>query len=182
MKSFVPLEILVLLLSTIPNFHLPIVKKAPRKIYFSNRKEQEGQRPPHFENQHSSKNTTMICQVCEKISHTIRRCCPTKKLFVSSTPIANLTITIINSTNWLLDIGTSHHVTYDLNIMSLNQTYEGLDEIVIGDGRGLTITHVGKTTLLTSSYFSLSDVLCVPTMEQSLIFALQFCKTNNSFI
>lgn len=133
MKSFVPLEILVLLLSTIPNFHLPIVKKAPRKIYFSNRKEQgqypphfgnqQGQRPPHFENQHSSKNTTMICQFCEKISHTIHRCCPTKKLFVSSTPIANLTITIINSTNWLLDIGTSHHVTYDLIIMSLNQPY-----------------------------------------------------------
>jgi hypothetical protein len=49
--------------------------------------------------------------------------------------------------NWLVDSSASHHVTTDLNALSMPQDYAGSDNIVIGDGIGLEITHTGSTTL-----------------------------------
>ncbi|KAL5786959.1 hypothetical protein ACOSP7_003908 [Xanthoceras sorbifolium] len=47
----------------------------------------------------------------------------------------------------------------------------------------LTTVHVGKSTFLTPSHsFSLSNVLCVPSMKQNLIYVSSFCKTNNASI
>ena len=87
------------------------------------------------------------------------------------------------ASNWLLDSGASHDVTSDISNLSLHQPYEGPDDIVIGDGTGLNITHVGKSTLSTLSHsFSLLNVLCVPSMKKNLISVSQFCKTNNAFI
>ncbi|PKA62506.1 Retrovirus-related Pol polyprotein from transposon TNT 1-94 [Apostasia shenzhenica] len=87
-----------------------------------------------------------------------------------------------NST-WLLDSGASHHVTADLNNLSLHTPYDGPDDIVIGDGTGLHITHTGSTSLQTPSHsFKLHDVLCVPNMKRNLISISQFCKTNNTSI
>ena len=127
----------------------------------------------------------MICQFCEKRGHTARQCNAAKKLFfTASAPTANPTTTSNNmASNWLLDSGASHDVTSDISNLSLHQPYEGPDDIVIGDGTGLNITHVGKSTLSTPSHsFSLSNVLCVPSMKQNLISVSQFCKTNNSSI
>ena len=37
---------------------------------------------------------------------------------------------------WIMDLGASHHVTADLNNLSLYSNYGGLDEIIVGDGAG----------------------------------------------
>ncbi|RVW29890.1 Retrovirus-related Pol polyprotein from transposon RE1 [Vitis vinifera] len=37
---------------------------------------------------------------------------------------------------WLLDSGTSHHVTADLNNLSLHSPYNGIDDVMIGNGTG----------------------------------------------
>ena len=85
--------------------------------------------------------------------------------------------------NWLVDSSASHHVTTDLNALSMPQDYAGSDDIVIGDGIGLEITHTGSTTLPTSSTpFTLSNVLCVPSMQNNLISVSKFCKTNKVFV
>lgn len=70
-----------------------------------------------------------------------------------------------------------------MNNLSLQEPYEGLDDIIIGDGTGLHITHTGNSTLSTSSNsFLLNNVLCVSTMQQNLVYVSQFCKTNNTSI
>jgi hypothetical protein len=70
----------------------------------------------------------------------------------------------------LLDSGASHHVTADLNNLSLHAPYTGYDDVMIGDGTGLSITHTGSTSLLTNnSAFQLKDVLCVPDIKTNLI-------------
>lgn len=61
-----------------------------------------------------------------------------------------------------MDSGASQHVTSQLSNLSFSQNYEGLDGVVIGDGLGLTITHHGSTSL--NSRFSLTNVLCVPSI------------------
>ena len=52
---------------------------------------------------------------------------------------------------WLLDNGASHHVTSDLSNRSLHSPYSGSDDVMIGDGSSLQITHSSSTTLSTSS-------------------------------
>jgi len=81
---------------------------------------------------------------------------------------------------WLLDSGASHHVTADLNNLSLHAPYNGSDDIMIGDGTGLSIAHTGSATLRTRTRnFNLNNVLCVPAMKKNLISISQFCSTNN---
>ena len=84
---------------------------------------------------------------------------------------------------WLLDSGASHHVTVNLNNLTLHAPYDSLDNIVIGDGIGLHITHSGTTSLSTSSNsFTLHNVLCVPHMKINLISISQFHKTSKTSV
>ena len=46
---------------------------------------------------------------------------------------------------WLLDSGASHHVTVDLSNLSFHTPYTGSDDIMIGDGSSLLITHTGTS-------------------------------------
>ena len=72
---------------------------------------------------------------------------------------------------WILDSSVSHHITTNLDNLSLHYPYSGYDDILIGDGNGLSISHVGSLTLLASSNsLTLDNVLCVPAMKNNLIY------------
>ena len=82
-----------------------------------------------------------------------------------------------------MDSGASHHVTGDLSNLSHHQPYEGPDDILLGDGSGLEITHTSSSKLpAPSKSFCLSNILCVPSIKQNLIFVSKFCKANNASI
>ncbi|KAK2660686.1 hypothetical protein Ddye_007219 [Dipteronia dyeriana] len=96
----------------------------------------------------SSKNNqyaNAVCQFCDKKGHVAHFCYTAKRMFQQQQSTANPATTGENgsSSNWLLDFGVSHHVTAGLNNLSLRQPYKGPDDIVIGDGIGLNITHTG---------------------------------------
>ncbi|RVW40981.1 Retrovirus-related Pol polyprotein from transposon RE2 [Vitis vinifera] len=55
------------------------------------------------------------------------------------------TNTIPSTLQWLLDSGASHHVIADLSNLSLHTPYTGSDDIMIGDGSSLPITHTGTS-------------------------------------
>lgn len=75
-----------------------------------------------------------------------------------------------------MDSAASHHVTVDLGNMSFHSECTGPDEVLIGDGKGLSITHIGLTSLQTPSQpFQLSNVLYVPHIKKNLISAAKFC-------
>uniref|UniRef100_A0A0D3AH30 Retrovirus-related Pol polyprotein from transposon TNT 1-94-like beta-barrel domain-containing protein n=2 Tax=Brassica oleracea var. oleracea TaxID=109376 RepID=A0A0D3AH30_BRAOL len=46
-----------------------------------------------------------------------------------------------DSSTWLLDSGASHHMTSDLANLSLHTPYNGGDDVILGDGSGLNISH-----------------------------------------
>jgi histone deacetylase 1/2 len=133
------------------------------------------------------------CQICRIQGHTANRCpsyrlVPIHPLPTSSTPQqgtpwqpqAHLATHPSTTPSWLLDSGASHHVTSDLNNLSLHAPYSGTDDIMIGDGSTLPITHTGSTSLTTPLHtFQLHNVLCVPSMEKNLISISQFCTSNN---
>ena len=81
---------------------------------------------------------------------------------------------------WIMDLGASHHVTADLNNLSLYSNYGGPDEITFGDGAGLKINHIGFSIIATPTRkLNLSNVLHVSYMKNNLISVSQFCQTNN---
>ncbi|RVW54104.1 Retrovirus-related Pol polyprotein from transposon RE1 [Vitis vinifera] len=126
------------------------------------------------------------CQWCSTQGHVVSRCPLFRQQFPQVQPPsrpgnssqsrppapwqaqANVTTIIPPNTTWLLDSGASHHVTTDLHNLALHSLFDGTDEIMIGDGSGLPISHTGFTSLTTPSHsFTLSNVLCVPTMKRS---------------
>ena len=117
------------------------------------------------------------------MGHSAKRC-PHVKPAPKNVPVANCATSAgSQNPNWLFDTRASHHVTIDLQNLSLHSNYEGPDDIILGDGSGLKITHVGTTQLSSPSYiFSLKNVICVPFMKRNLISVSQFCKSNNASI
>nr|GMD08012.1 Retrovirus-related Pol polyprotein from transposon RE1 [Ipomoea batatas] len=135
------------------------------------------------------------CQWCKVQGHVLFHCSifrgqypnvqfpprPTRKQDVK--PHAHVAATSSVAPSWLLDSGASHHVTTDLSNLPLHTPYDGTDEVMIGNGSGLPISHTGFISLpSTSKPFSLSNVLCVPTMCRNVISISQFCRDNNSLI
>lgn len=47
------------------------------------------------------------------------------------------------TTNWLFDSGASFHATNDLNNLFIHAPYNGTEELVIGYGLCLKISHIG---------------------------------------
>ena len=138
------------------------------------------------------------CQWCRTQGHVVSQCPLFRQQFPHATPPprpntsspirspspsptqALLATTSSSPEPWLFDSGATHHVTTDLQNLAIHSPYDGPDEIMIGDGSGVPITHTGSTSLTTPSHsFTLSNVLCVPTMKRNLISISQFCKSNN---
>lgn len=68
----------------------------------------------------------------------------------------------------------------DMNNLELSVPYLGGDEITLGNGLGLCITHTGFSTLKSSnSKFLLKNVLRCPQSAANLLSIQKFCKNNN---
>jgi len=121
------------------------------------------------------------CQFCSAIGH-IARYCPEIPKFNNS-PTTHYASASPANPNWVFDTRANHHISTNLNNMHIYSEYDGLEEVQIGDGTGLKISHVGSTTLLTpKTIFNLQNILCVPHAKHNLIYVSKFCKTNKAYI
>ncbi|GAU47335.1 hypothetical protein TSUD_101230 [Trifolium subterraneum] len=84
-----------------------------------------------------------------------------------------------SQTDFLVDIGATHHVTNDLANLALHHPYTGPDSLFMRNGSGLNISHSG--TLLIND-LSLSNALCVPSMKQQIIYVSKLTKQTNSAV
>lgn len=135
---------------------------------------------------------SVSCQFCNFSGHETKECRKLAKFLrdhqvvIGSSipsnnvsPTANVTTSRRTSSSWMFDSGASHHVTSDSASLPNLSEYGGPDEIVLGNGKPLSITHTGHTQLHTpSGPISLKDVLCVPTFQQQIISVAKLCKTN----
>ena len=48
---------------------------------------------------------------------------------------------------WLLDSAASHNIIGDLQNLSIHSEYDDTDEVVLGDGSGLAVSHVGSLAI-----------------------------------
>jgi hypothetical protein len=76
-----------------------------------------------------------------------------------------------------MDSAASHNITGDLNNLSIHLEYDGTDEVVLGDGSGLTVSHIGSLTLKSKhKNFILKDTLCSRYLQKPYICAPFYCS------
>jgi len=122
----------------------------------------------HSSGRGSSSNRP-LCQVCNRYGHVALDCYnrfneaytreqPSQAQAYLSAPSSN------TYQNWYPDSGATHHLTSDLANLNIKaEDYLGSDQIRIGNGKGLSIKHIGTTRLSTPiSHFDLHDILHVP--------------------
>jgi len=150
--------------------------------------------PSQYQNQSEtrvSKPYLGKCQLCNTQGHNARRCPQFNSLQPSSAapqhspfrpwqPRANLAVgSSYPAAPWLLDSGATHHLTSDLNNISLHQPYNGGDDVLIADGSSIAITHTGSTLLPNQTRALLLDkILCVPNIHKNLVSVYRLCNTN----
>ena len=91
----------------------------------------------------------------------------------------------VQSTNWYPDSGASHHVTNVSQNIQQATTFEGPDQITIGNGQGLNINALGVSSFHSpfNSKIPLTfkNLLFVPSITKNLLSVSQFCKDNSVF-
>ncbi|KAJ4711692.1 Retrovirus-related Pol polyprotein from transposon TNT 1-94 [Melia azedarach] len=133
-----------------------------------------------------------ICQICFKPGHEAYRCWNRfNKKFVPRTGsrnnlkqayVANPETTIDPA--WYLDSGASNHVTNNLANLSIGSEFKGEEQLVVGNGCLLNITHIGYASLPTAhiqdiKHLHLKDILHVPAITKNLISVSKLISDNN---
>ncbi|KAL4575060.1 hypothetical protein LXL04_021901 [Taraxacum kok-saghyz] len=116
---------------------------------------------------------------CRKLARFLRDNNITTDSNRTSPPTANVTTSSPGSPKWLFDTGASNHVASDPTSLHHVSEYGGPDEIVLGDGTCLPITHIGHSYIHTSHKpLILSNVLHVPKLNNNLVSVGELCDTN----
>ncbi|KAH9792303.1 retrovirus-related pol polyprotein from transposon RE2 [Citrus sinensis] len=88
---------------------------------------------------------------------------------------------------WYLDSGATHHLTNSMANMNVREEFRGADQLVIGNGQGLPITHIGNACFTYKgsnnaykpAYILLKDMLLVPDITKNLLSISKLTTDNN---
>ena len=102
---------------------------------------------------------------------------PTKLAIMATTSNAAITS---NQDPWLVDSGTSNHLTANLNNLSGLSQFKGVEQVTIGNGQALPINNIGNSSIHTKYHkFILRNFLHVPRIAMNLLSVHKFCLHNN---
>ncbi|KAM1005793.1 hypothetical protein ACFX14_002708 [Malus domestica] len=87
--------------------------------------------------------------------------------------------TSTSSSPWIVDSGATSHMTNNYATLQNPEVYTRPEQVYIGDGKSLPITHTVSSSITTShSNFALKNVLFVPDLKHNLLSANQFLIDN----
>jgi histone deacetylase 1/2 len=126
------------------------------------------------------------CQICNYWGHQAYQC---KNRFNpdfradnnSNQRSGNGVTTSHNPPHWLMDSGASDHFTNDLERLHIHERYNGKDNVQVANGIGLSISHIGHSTLAGSS-LHLKNILHVPDISQHLLSVYRLVCDNYVFV
>lgn len=131
-------------------------------------------------------NSWSNCSTFKKFFPTIYVPSPNRNLQVKNAQahlMAPQYLSSPNTTNWLFDSRASFHATNDLNNLSIHAPYNETEELVIGDGWCLQISHIGSVIIQTPhTPFILKNVLYVPSLSRNIITTSRICIDKNFLI
>ncbi|OIT35369.1 hypothetical protein A4A49_59674, partial [Nicotiana attenuata] len=156
-------------------------RRGPIQNTSTNQRANSFQNSNSFHPNNRSNQQRVQCQLCDKFGHITKVC--RSKSHSALEAQANLTNRLSYASNpannWIVDSGASHHITNNSQSLQAATEFPGTDEIIVGDGKTIPITHIGHTTLSSShNSFKLRNVLCSPYKKKKLISVAQFCRQN----
>ena len=91
---------------------------------------------------------------------------------------------VIEDPSWYIDSGASSHITNDSGKLLDLQPYFGSEELLVGNGNGLKIKHIGSVLLATYSHkpLLLNHVLHVHHITKNLLSVSQLLTDNNVLV
>ena len=97
-----------------------------------------------------------------------------------SSSIASANSMVDNS--WYLDSRATHHFTPDYSKLTSSTTFIGPNQVIVGDGKKISISHVRYAALPSSSHsLLLSHIYHMPTISNNLISVSKLCR-NKAFV
>lgn len=91
----------------------------------------------------------------------------------------------LNDNAWFPYSGASSHLTFNNTNLITGSQYVGGEQVYIGDGKGLSINHIGHSLVSSSNNpsitLSLKNLLHVPSITKSLVSVSHFAPDNNVF-
>lgn len=86
------------------------------------------------------------------------------------------------STTWYSNSDATNHITSELANLGIRKEYTEKDTVVVGNGAGLEISHIGFTKFSNnSSSFDFKNILRSPSVTANLLSVHQFSRDNNCF-
>ena len=130
----------------------------------------------------SAPPTPLICFNCSGSGHVSKSVRPlnlVKLLVLLLLPSNHVQPPPSHPQPWLLDSGTTHHLTSDLDNLAIHSEYHGPEGVQIGNGSQLPISHMGTSSLVTTGQqYLLNDILHVPSAQQNLLSITSFTRSN----
>ena len=82
-----------------------------------------------------------------------------------------------------MDSGATHHFTPDITMIQYPSAYQGNEQVIVGNGKKLSISHVGHA-YLPSKHKSLllKNVLHTPYLTTNLLSVQKLCKDNDAYV
>ncbi|KAA8519426.1 hypothetical protein F0562_013699 [Nyssa sinensis] len=151
---------------------------------FSSPSYSRGYQPSNGSSSATTDASPIVCHNCNSNGH-LARVCPSPKMNNSfrapTKPSSNLASTSSQTNQtWLMDSGTTHHLTADLDNLAIHSEYTGLEEVTLGNGSQLPITHIGTSHVHSDNHkFSLHDILRVPSATHNLLSVNSFTRSNH---
>ena len=106
------------------------------------------------------------CQLCDQLVHTAKTSSKNNSSDFSANCVAS---SKSKDSKWLVDSAASHNMTTNLSNLSIHSEYDGTDEVVLGDGSGLQVSHTGSLSFISPTrIFHLKDTLCVPEIKKKI--------------
>lgn len=82
---------------------------------------------------------------------------------------------------WFMDSGATDHLTSDLSRLNMHERYAGKDQVHVANGQGLSISHIGHSSLAGSS-LKLKNILHVPHISKDLLSVYRLVHDNYVFV
>jgi hypothetical protein len=133
----------------------------------------------------SGDDSRPICQICGKVGHAAIRCRRRfDHAFTGEEHSVNTASTSYNADPaWYMDTGATDHITNDLDRLQIRERYNGHEQVHVGNGAGLHISHVGSSSINTNANpLQLRNVLHVPRITKNLLSAHKLALDNEVFI
>ncbi|XP_070015851.1 uncharacterized protein [Nicotiana sylvestris] len=137
---------------------------------------------PRRNNQRRPFDKNLRCQLCDRVGHSARVCRSQSHDHLQAR--ANFAARLSpQQTSWIMDSGATHHIASDAQSLTTVHDYRGTEEIIMGNGNTIPISHTGSSNISASNYnFKLLNTLCSLAIKSNLIFVSEFSRDNHSSI